>query len=234
VPKSLCRLLYRHCEPSDVVCRGYNSAVKSSSFQVRLPFRTKVSSAEFRRLVRAFAKAPRPVVDPGPGSYTSNFRCDLEELEQAADLADMSRTSLARALLNGAPKMTVQSAPHKSLSVETAGKLSTSSQPVDSTSSADHNPAPQPKAAPHAPQKSNFPSSRSTGNVRQATLGKTALTPRPAPSPQDEVSALQRARSIPEATRIHTEHLRRRGWHVTDDGIATRKSMPGDKTSDSK
>jgi hypothetical protein len=203
--------------------------MKSSSFQVRLPFRTKVSSSQFRNLVRAFANAPRPLVDPGPGPYASNFRCDPEELQDAAELAHMSRTSLARALLNGAAKIAVQSALQKSSSAETATKLSIFPQPADSTLIAEQNPAPQPKAAPHAPQKSNFKSSRPTENIQQTELRKTQVpapvrptTPPPAPSLQDEVAALQRARSIPEATRIHTEQLRQQGWHVTDDGIATR------------
>ncbi len=193
--------------------------------------------------MRAFAKAPRPVVDPGPGPYTSNFRCDLEELQHAADLADMNRTSLVRALLNGAAKITVQSAPHKSSSVETARKLGIPPQAADSGLIADQDSAPQPKAAPHAPQRSNFKSSRPAENIRRTELRKTqvptpvrpnAPTLPPAPSPQEEVAALQRAKSIPEATRIHEEQLRRQGWHVTDDGIATRNNPPGGKTPDSK
>ena len=150
-----------------------------------------------RRAQKQFERLGKLPVDRQPEA--SNFRCDLEELQRVADLADMSRTSL-RALLNGAAKNTVQSAPQKSSSLETTRKVSISPQPTDSRLSAHHNPAPQPKAAPHAPQKANFKSSQPPENVQQTGLGKTqvpgavrptALTPRPALSPQDETSALR-------------------------------------------
>ena len=193
-----------------------------------------------RRAQKQFERLGKLPVDRQPEA--SNFRCDLEEPQRVADLADMSRTSL-RALLNGAAKNTVQSAPQKSSSLETTRKVSISPQPTDSRLSAHHNPAPQPKAAPHAPQKANFKSSQPPENVQQTGLGKTqvpgavrptALTPRPALSPQDETSALRGARSIAEATRIHEERLRREGWHVTADGIATRNKPSAGKTSDGK
>jgi hypothetical protein len=76
----------------------------SESFQVRLPFVTNTSSRKFRELLRSYITHPRPLRDPGAGRYAANFRVDLDELRLAACKARMSRTSIARALLNDASK----------------------------------------------------------------------------------------------------------------------------------